>query len=449
MTFRARVALASAVAVAVAVVLASATAFVALRHTLVRSIDETLRTRVNAVARLARRGELAEGSEGRSELARFGGTGQIVSADGSVSGLGGGRAAFPAPAAGRRIATTQRGSEFTTVEFGSDRLRVITVALEPGTALQVARPLAEVDRDLERLAVILSVIALAGVGLAIGLGWLVARAVFAPLHRLTLTIEDVGETVDLSRRIAIKGTDELGRLAASFNRLLEAVEGSQRVQHQLVADASHELRTPLTSLRTNVEVLQRSGELMPQDRERLLADVVAQTDELTDLVRDMVELARGEEPNSTVEMIALDALVADAVARAEGHARPKGVAIASSLAPGRVRATRARLERAVANVLDNAVQWSPRGGCVEVSCRGATVVVRDHGPGIEPDDLPHIFDRFYRAAAARGQPGSGLGLAIASQIVAASGGAITATNAPGGGARFELRLPEPGADGAA
>ena len=444
MTFRARLTLAAAVAVAIAVLLSSAAAFFALRHDLVHSLDETLRSRVNAVARLARSGEMAEGAEGRDEMARVGGLAQIVSADGSTSSLGGGKAAFPATAYARSVARTGRGSSFSTMRAGSQHLRVLTVPLQPGSALQVARSLEEVDRDLQRMAVIFAVVAVVGVALAAGLGWLVSRTALIPLDRLSETVEDVGQTADLSRRVEDGRRDELGRLSASFNRLLSALEESRREQQQLVTDASHELRTPLTSLRTNVEVLRRVEELSPEERELLLADVVDQTAELTALVASLVELARGEEPDTDVDDLALDEVVAEVVARSEGHARTKDVRLDADLHPSHVRAGRARLERALANLVDNAVKWSPEHGLVEVVTRNGAVFVRDHGPGIAPEDLPHVFDRFYRSPEARGLPGSGLGLAIVRQVAEADGGSVTASNHPDGGAVLEFRLPSCG-----
>jgi len=442
MTFRARLTVAAAVAVAVAVLLASAAAFLTLRGDLVHSVDETLRSRVNAVARLARQGELAEGAEGRDELARVGGQGQIASADGSAAGLGGGKAAFPVSAEARTVAATQKGSFFSTLHVGGQPVRVLTVPLQPGSAVQLGRSLEEVDHNLEQMALIFGIVAVIGVALAAGLGWLVARTALVPLERLTDGVEDVGQTADLSRRVeGAAGRDELGRLGESFNRLLAALEQSQHEQQQLVADASHELRTPLTSVRTNVEVLRRLEELSPEEREQLLCDVVDQTDELTRLVADLVELARGKEPDTDAEELSLDEVVGEVLARSESHARTKDVRLEADLHPSLVRVGRARLERAVANLLDNAVKWSPAHGHVEVISHDGKVVVRDHGPGIAPEDLPHVFDRFYRSPAARGLPGSGLGLAIVRQVADADGGRVSASNHPDGGAVLELELP--------
>jgi two-component system sensor histidine kinase MprB len=220
----------------------------------------------------------------------------------------------------------------------------------------------------------------------------------------------------------------------------EALDDSLRAQRQLVADASHELRTPLTSLRTNMEVLTELDALAPRDREKLLRDVVAQLDELTVLVTDLVDLARGDEPVEITQDVRLDLLVAEAVERAQLHASDDK-RFTTELEPCLVLGVPGRLARAVANLLDNAAKWSPPGGEIEVSVRDGEVSVRDHGPGIDEADLPFVFDRFYRASAARGLPGSGLGLAIVRQVAMSHGGEVIAERAEGGGARMRLRIP--------
>jgi two-component system sensor histidine kinase MprB len=235
------------------------------------------------------------------------------------------------------------------------------------------------------------------------------------------------------------GTDELSRLGRSFNTMLEALDASQRSQRQLVEDASHELRTPLTSLRTNIEVLAGSDSLPPEDRRRLLRDVVRQLEELTALVADLVDLTRGDEPDSAVEDVRLDMVVAEAVERARMHSPDKRFAL--ELEPCLVAGVPARLDRAVSNLLDNAAKWSPPGGTIEVDVRDGELSVRDYGPGIDPADLPHVFERFYRARSARGLPGSGLGLAIVRQVAESHGGDVSAETAPGGGAWLRLRIP--------
>ena len=231
-----------------------------------------------------------------------------------------------------------------------------------------------------------------------------------------------------------------GRPAAAFNGMLTALEDSRQAQRRLVTDASHELRTPLTSLRTNLEVLGRPGALPEADRERLRADLVAQIEELGELVGDLIELARDGEPNGEPhEPLRLDELVGAAVERAQRHA--PAVHFASDLEPSEVTGARSRLDRAVANLLDNAAKWSRPGGTVEVVLRDGELTVRDHGPGIADDDLPHVFDRFYRSTAARGRAGSGLGLAIVRHVAEGHGGSVRAEAADGGGALLRLALP--------
>jgi two-component system sensor histidine kinase MprB len=271
------------------------------------------------------------------------------------------------------------------------------------------------------------------------LGGGVTAAAAAPVARLTRAAEHVSETGDLSMRIEETGSDdELRRLAASFNEMLAALERSVGAQRQLVADASHELRTPITSIRTNVDVLASGAALDPGERERLLADVRDQLEELTTIVNDLVELARdGERPTELGE-VRLDEVVANAVASFRRLARD--VDVETELEPTVVAADGVRVDRAVRNLLDNATKWSPPRGRVEVTVRDAAVTVRDHGPGFPDEDLPHVFDRFYRSTAARGKPGSGLGLAIVRQVATSHGGWVRAENAPDGGAVVRLQL---------
>jgi len=220
--------------------------------------------------------------------------------------------------------------------------------------------------------------------------------------------------------------------------MLEALSSSVRSQRQLVADASHELRTPLTSLRTNIEVLAGERSLAPVERERLLSDVVEQLGEMTTLIAELIELARAEQHPEEAEDVRLDLIAADAVERARRN-RPN-VTFSTDFQESMIHGAPSTIERAVANLLDNAAKWSPPGGRVEVSVRGGEVTVRDHGPGIAEEDLPYVFDRFYRASAARGLPGSGLGLAIVKQVAEAHGGMVVAERPEDGGTLMRLRL---------
>jgi two-component system sensor histidine kinase MprB len=340
----------------------------------------------------------------------------------------------------KRIAATGRGESFADVDAGGTELRVLTVPAAPDTALQVARPLSEVNDTLEDLTLILVLVSAGGIALGAGLGLFVARTSLAPAAAVSAAARDVAETQDLTRRIEVRGTDELGSLAASFNQMLAALESSVGAQRRLVADASHELRTPLATLRTNIDTLQRRGDLDPAERQRVLADLTAEIEELSALVGDVVELAREPSAGAALRQdVRLDELASEAVERARRRAR--GLSFSERLDRTVVEGDPARLDRAVSNLLDNAIKWSPEGGEVEVTLAGGVLAVRDHGPGFSERDLARAFERFYRADEARGMPGSGLGLAIVQRIAEEHGGTATAANAPGGGARVELSLP--------
>jgi two-component system sensor histidine kinase MprB len=313
-----------------------------------------------------------------------------------------------------------------------------------GVVVQIGYPLTTVDNTLAFLRLMLVLVALGGVAVATGLGWAVGRASMRPVEDLTLAAEHVAATQDLSATIDDEGNDELARLARSFNAMLAALAFSRRQQTQLVSDAGHELRTPLTSLRTNIEVLMKTKDLPPADRDELLADVDAQLKELTALVGDLVDMAREDErPDVEPEPVPFNEIVERAVERA--HRRAQSLHFDVSLQPGDVRAQPALLERAVMNVLDNAAKWSPPGGHVGVTLEANSswhLTVTDQGPGIAPEDLPHIFERFYRAESARSMPGSGLGLAIVRNVVTSHGGSIDVTSpSAGGGTRVDIVLP--------
>jgi two-component system sensor histidine kinase MprB len=447
LSFRQRLVLLSAAAVAVAVIVASGVVYLVVRNQLRGQVDDQLR---NLVADVKPPHEISNPFTGQSVLllppAPLGGAegyAQIVRPDGTVIKPSGTKVQLPVDQRTFDVASGDRGSFFRDTEIGNEHARMLTRRLtggqEPGMAVQGVISLEHVDSTLGRLTVALLLVSLGGIAIAVWLGWLVARAALRPVRTLTSAAEHVARTRDLSRRIETEGTDELSRLGASFNTMLEALDESQRAQRQLVADASHELRTPLTSLRTNMEVLTEVDALPRQDREKLLHDVVAQLDELTVLVTDLVDLARGDEAPEITQDVRLDMLVAEAVERAQRHASDRR--FTTDLQPSLVAGVPGRIARAVANLLDNAAKWSPPGGGIDVTVRDGEVSVRDHGPGIDEADLPFVFDRFYRAPMARGLPGSGLGLAIVRQVAASHGGDVVAERAEFGGTRMRFRIP--------
>jgi two-component system, OmpR family, sensor histidine kinase MprB len=377
------------------------------------------------------------GATGYAQLVQS--NGQVLRSDGTGSGL-------PITAATRAVAAGRHPAFLSDATVAGTHVRVLTEhAPLAGGVLQVALPLTDVDTTLAHLELVLAVVSLGGIALAAALGLLVSRAALVPVRRLTGAAEEVARTQDLGHRIPVGDGDELGRLAASFNTMLAALERSRLAQRQLVSDASHELRTPLTSVRANLDALAMGARLPERDRARVIAAARAQLSELTVLVGDLVDLSNTEIDALEVEAVRLDLAAAGAVERARLHwAGGRACTFTLDAEPCLVRAAPARLDRAIANLLDNAVKWNPpfpSAGPVEMRVRDGRLQVRDHGPGISLEDLPRVFDRFYRAPAARGLPGSGLGLAIVRHFAETHGGSVHAANDPGGGARLTLELP--------
>jgi two-component system sensor histidine kinase MprB len=440
LTLSRRLAAGAAAAVAFAIALASVVVYVETRHVLRSQVDESLRSVVPRVKVVQQKIESAPAREAGTAVRNFdvrvpneafGGTigiAQAVAPNGDVVG----KPILP----GKELLAAKPGTLKDLTREGT-HLRVFVTDGPVGDKLVVARPLTEIDSSLKRLRLILLLVSLGGIGLAAGLGLAVARGAIAPMRRLTAEAEHVAATQDLSRRMPSgEQDDEIDRLGAAFNTMLAALEGSREAQRQLVADASHELRTPLTSIRTNIEVLGRAKDLPEAERAEVVAAASAQLEELTLLVGDLIEVARDGRPAADeIEDVRLDEIAYESAARINGGR------VQVDAEPTLVRGSRTRLARAVANLIDNAVKYSPEDAPVEVTVRGGEICVRDHGPGIAPEDLPHVFDRFYRAPSSRGTPGSGLGLAIVRQVAEAHQGTATAARAEGGGTRLCLRVP--------
>ena len=325
------------------------------------------------------------------------------------------------------------------VTIDGERYRMLTAGLPSGGAVQAARNLAETDRLLDSLRNRILVAVAVVVAAAAGLGWLVARQITRRLVRLTGTAEQVAATGRLDVPVPVDGTDEAGRLGAAFNEMLAALARSKDDQQRLVQDASHELRTPLTSLRTNISVLRRHDRLAPDTMAKVLDDLDGEARELTDLTNELVELAtdrRGDEPSSELSLGALAERVAARAARRTGRR------VVVDADTGVVTGRPLMLERAITNLVDNAAKFDEGGEApIEVVVRRGTVEVLDRGPGIAPADLPHLFDRFYRASEARSRPGSGLGLAIVKGVAEVHAGTVFAAPRPGGGAVVGFKVP--------
>lgn len=435
---RTRLTSAAAIASTLAIVAVVSVAYIAVRHELRGQIDSQLRRQLSEV-HVTDPNVLGQSFVGTT-VGDIGGYAQLLSAQPPYALLGGD--ALPIDSSDVNVAAGRTSGFIRDRRFDGVHIRMITAPLRghPGYAVQIALPLHDVDRQLHTLALLFVVLGLAGLGGTVLASWGVVRRTMRPVQSLTETAEQIAETRDLTLRIESAGNDELGRLAASFNTMLDALERSLAQQRQLVMDASHELRTPLASLRTNVEVLNDVDRLSPAQRKALLDGTVSQLEELTGLVADVVELARGDAPASTFEDVAWDEVVERAVERARRHWPT--VTFRTHLSQVTVRGVVGRLERAVANMIDNAGKFSPADSVVDVDLSPMGVfTVADRGPGVPDAALPHVFDRFYRAEEARALPGSGLGLAIVKQVVEGLGGTIDLQNRPGGGAVATMTLP--------
>jgi two-component system sensor histidine kinase MprB len=460
-TLRVRIAALASLSVALAVLGVALGLYFAVRSDLRGEIDQSLRVRAQTFAAPRGPGEPFAGAPPDGgppppngdggfprtvQPAPFGaaeGYVQFLTPSGAVQVPGGQNATSRiAPTKlDEQIARRGSGSALTDRTVRGMRLRVLTMGTGERGAVLIARPLSELERELSNLLLLLVAIGVAGIALAALLGTLVARTALAPIARFTRRTETLTGSLDLSQRLEVTGRDEIARLAESFNTTLDALERSVEAQRHLIADAGHELRTPIASLRVNIQVLGEAARLPEGEQESLRRDIVSELDELTALVGDVVELARGSAPQrEPPDDVRLDQIVQEALARARRRSDVRWeVQLEPTLLSGHARA----IARAVSNLLENACKWSPAQGLVEVGLHGGELTVRDHGPGFRAEDVAFVFDRFYRAEGARSLPGSGLGLAIVRQAAEAGGGCARAENAPGGGALLRVSFGAP------
>ncbi|MEI7886934.1 MAG: HAMP domain-containing sensor histidine kinase [Actinomycetes bacterium] len=368
---------------------------------------------------------------------------QLVRTDGEViatQGLSGG-ATLPIDNADLSIAAAGTAeSAFRTVQLDQGNYRMLTSSNGRGRgALQVARSLAENEALLATLRTRILLAALLVMGMAAAFGWIIARQVTLRLVRLTSAAERVTETGSLEVQVPVSGLDETGRLGTAFNEMLAALSRSKGDQQRLVQDAGHELRTPLTSLRTNVFTLRRSEELSADQRSQLLTDLEGETEELTRLINEVVELATDQRNDELLVDVTLSDLLGRVAEKASQRSGRQVIVQADST---QLLVQPRGLERAVGNLIENALKFDQTEGPIYVNCGAGRIEVYDSGPGFTDADLPHVFDRFYRSTEARSQPGSGLGLAIVADYVQRQGGTVFAENRLDGGAivGFQLRL---------
>lgn len=349
---------------------------------------------------------------------------------------------IPADARARSVARSGNGRYFADMTVSKTHIRVLVAGIGPKGALMVALPMTDIDSALRSQLLLLIGIGAGGIALAALLGILVARTALAPIASFTRRTEAIAAVPErLDQRVEVTGRDELSRLGRTFNATLDALERSVQAQRNLVADASHELRTPIATLRANLQLLRDEERLSQADREALREDMIRELDELTGLVGDVVELARGSKPSGVPGDVRLDEIVLDELDRT--RRRAPELTLNVHLEATLVHGEGDRIARVVANLLDNARKWSPPGAAIDVDLHAGTLTVRDHGPGFRQQDLPHVFDRFHRSADARSKPGSGLGLAIVRQAAEAHGGFAEAANASDGGAVLRVGFGPP------
>jgi two-component system sensor histidine kinase MprB len=458
-SLRVRMGLAAGVAVALAVIAVAVSAYAGTSSELHGQVDQSLRSLTGQAIGGPDGGRPDGGPGGEESTPPPGESGEqhgsffhrapafggapglltVVHPDGSRTILRGSRTnTIPVIPAFTALAKTGKGSFFTDLTVRGNSIRVLATGTGQRGALLAALPLKDVNTALSDQLLLLVLIAAGGIAVAALLGLLVARTALAPIARFTRQTEAIAAHPDRldSERLDVHGGDELARLAQTFNRTLDVLEQSVQAQRNLVADASHELRTPIATIRANLQLMADEQRLPPDERAALRRDVIEELDELTALVSDVVELARGAKPGSDPDDVRLDQIVQGVVDRS--RRRAPGLTIQAELTPTLVRGEGDRIGRAVGNLLDNAVKWSPSGATIEVTVRDGVLTVRDHGPGFAQEDLPFVFDRFHRARAARAKPGSGLGLAIVRQAADAHDGFVAAGNAPGGGALMRI-----------
>lgn len=447
MSLRHRMAVLSGLVATVAVIGAITGSYLLTSSEIKAQIDDELELQANIARNLPRDPESAEARERREEAgAELPGPlneGRVISIrdeTGEGRQIAGETQTLPEPTVG--------GPElqFRDIELEGEPYRMVETELDDGWTVQIARPVAESNRVISNLRFLLGGLGLLGVAAAVVAGRWVGRRVSRPLDRLTTELDEIARSSDLLRRATEDGTGESGRLARSFNVLMERIESSQRAlegaiddQRQLIADASHELRTPVAALRTNLEML-LEGRMPEKERRELLEDLVLEAEELSAIVADVVAIARDqtEEPGLELGEVRLDLIAAECLGKIRRRYMSTEFA-EPVLEPALVVGDAQRIARAVLNLLDNAAKHG--SGPIELSVVDTSLIIRDRGPGFDPAELPMIFRRFFRGGGGRRSPGSGLGLAIVSQVAALHGGSVEATNDPGGGAVVCLRLP--------
>jgi two-component system sensor histidine kinase MprB len=444
MTLRTRFAMVTGVIVLVVVALVGFGAYAAAANQLYGQVDDSLDTRVNQIADALQRNNrpMVPGFRQRNPITdellqtEFDAVTQIIDPTSGIVATAG-KVDLPEHERDDAMASSGDGFHRETVSLEGGNYRILTVAMPNGVLIKVGKNVNDIDDAIGGMRAWFIGIAVAGFGLAAIAGWMFASKVSKPIELLASSADDIAQTQDLDHNVEVTGANEVTKLASSFNTMLAALRRSVTRQRQLVQDASHELRTPLTSLRANTELLQRPS-LSDSERTAILADMRAEIDELTELSSELSALAtdqKAAEQPTTVDLRE----VADEIAT-RARRRTTGDITVSSIGETHVTARMHQLERAISNLVDNAIKFSPDGSDVAIIISDGRIVVQDNGPGISTADKPHVFDRFYRATATRSLPGSGLGLAIVAQFAEDHGIATIVEDAPNGGAVVGLQF---------
>jgi two-component system, OmpR family, sensor histidine kinase MprB len=443
LTLKSRFTFVAAGAVAAVALAITAVAFLAIRTDLQNQVQQEIASRADSVLHLAKQ-EFHDGHIPNnwvpSHSSGFGLTyTQVITSAGAVWTQPQDKGLLTPSEAAIDVAAGQAQPFDAITSIAGTRAMVLTTQLAPGLAIQVAEPLTNTDAEVARVGETLATLSAIGVAVATLLGWAVAKTGLSPVARLARVAEEVSLTGDPGRRVEVGRRDELGRLAATFNSMLGALQRSLNAQRRLVTDASHELRTPLASLRINVDMLAEHPDMTVQDRKEVLSRVTDQVAELGRLVASVTDLARGEPPKTDMSPVRLNDVAAEALDAARRDW--PGTRFDSYLVGGVIEGSPERLRVAFKNLLDNAAKFGPPEGPVQVRLTGGEFIVRDHGPGIAEEDLPFVFDRFYRASSSRSAPGSGLGLAVVREIALWHRGTVAAEPAPDGGTVMRLTFP--------
>ncbi len=447
MTLRSRLALMVGLAVAVSMIAVAIGAGTATRVFLLREVDGFLDQRAREITAGGFTGSRFDPVDPRRRgpggfPVRLDAVTQVVTEAGIARNLFG-DVVLPVTEVDLEVASGERPPTKQDADgLDGAHYRVITTPIEGG-AVQIGRDLEEIDSAVQSVRRLLFFFGLIGTALAALVAWMIATRATAPVRRLTAAAEQVAETKELDPDIEVEGNDEVGRLASSFREMLSSLSISKAQQQRLVMDASHELRTPLTSLRTNLEVLQRTPDIAADDRRELMSDLEFEVTELSNLVGELVDLATDADTATELsEAFDLAEMVAELAERTQ---RRTGRRVEIHVdGDSTVTAARGEVERAVLNLLDNADKFSPAGAPLAVHVAERSVAVRDHGPGVADEDKPHVFDRFFRSTSARSKPGSGLGLSIVAQVARHHGGTTFVRDAEGDGAVIGFTIgPDP------